>query len=111
MEQILLCQFPYIQLVTTRNGEQAVGMALEYLPDLILLDLNLPDIHGSEVMQRLLANEVTCKIPVVVISADALTKQKTRMLTDGAKKYLTKPLDLVEFIEVVNEFLVPKSGQ
>ncbi|MEI6276842.1 MAG: PAS domain S-box protein [Prolixibacteraceae bacterium] len=111
VEQILLCQFPYIQLVTTRNGEQAVGMALEYLPDLILLDLNLPDIHGSEVMQRLLANEVTCKIPVVVISADALTKQKTRMLTDGAKKYLTKPLDLVEFIEVVNEFLVPKSGQ
>ena len=105
VEQILLAQRANIRLVTTMLGSQTMNLAVENKPDLILLDLNLPDIHGSKVLEHLLANEKTSNIPVVVISADAMPQQLQRMTQAGAKDYLTKPLNVEEFIKVIDKYL------
>jgi CheY-like chemotaxis protein len=102
VEQILLAHCSNIRLISNMNGNEAVRMAHEYSPDLILLDLNLPDMHGSEVFDLLKNDEVTRKIPVVIISADATTKQLERLKLKGAEEYLTKPLDVKELLKVVN---------
>jgi CheY-like chemotaxis protein len=68
---------------------------------MIVLDLHLPDIQGEEVLRRLKADELTREIPVVVLSADASKKQAERLLRLGAREYLTKPLDVQRFLEVI----------
>jgi PAS domain S-box-containing protein len=105
VKQILLIQRPDIQLISDGNGTQAVRLATEYKPDLILLDLNLPDIHGSEVIKLLLADKKTKNIPVVVISADAMHLQVEKLIEAGAKTYLTKPLVVVDFSKVIDEYI------
>ncbi|MDD4991786.1 MAG: PAS domain S-box protein [Paludibacter sp.] len=105
IEQILLIQRPEIELISNSHGKYAVKLATEYKPDLILLDLNLPDIHGSEVLKLLLKNEKTKHIPVVVISADAMHKQVETLLNAGAKTYLTKPLEVADFLRVIDEYI------
>ena len=64
----------------------------------MLLDLHLPDAHGSDVLNHLQLNPATRDIPVVIISADATKKQVERMLKEGASAYLTKPIDLPELL-------------
>ncbi len=105
VEQILTYQRPGIQLISNMNGRQAVNLAIEYKPDLILLDLNLPDIHGSEVIKMLKNNDLTKDIPVIVLSADAMQKQIGNMLSAGASSYLTKPLEIPAFLKLIDEYI------
>ena len=105
VEQILLDQRPSIHLVSSTKGAQAVPLSIEYAPDLILLDLDLPDMNGFEVINLLLAEEKTKEIPVVVVSADAMAHQIERLMKAGAKDYLTKPLDIRAFLQVVDEYI------
>jgi CheY-like chemotaxis protein len=105
VEEILATVRPNVKLVSTIYGTEALKLAAENTVDLILLDLNLPDIHGSEVLKRIRSNHFTKSIPVVVISADAMSKQKESMLQAGANEYLTKPLVLSEFIKVVDKYI------
>lgn len=86
-------------------GRNALEQAIEVQPDLILLDLNLPDIHGSEVLEILQADGRTKNIPVVIISADAMPHQLIKLLKAGAKNYITKPIDVHHFIRTLNQFL------
>jgi PAS domain S-box-containing protein len=106
VEQILISQRSGIRMITNINGRQAINSAIEYAPDLILLDLNLPDIHGSEVIKLLQAEVKTKAIPVVIISADGMQKQYQKLLTAGAKYYLSKPLDILKLLNVIDEFMV-----
>ena len=96
---------PAIQLVSSMYGVTAVSLAAEYKPDLILLDLDLPDIHGSKVLGNLQADKATSSIPVVIISADAMPKQIERLLHAGARNYLPKPLDIKEFLSMIDEWV------
>ncbi|MBL7966958.1 MAG: PAS domain S-box protein [Prolixibacteraceae bacterium] len=105
IEQILTNQRSNIRLITTMQGRQAVKLSIEYQPDIILLDLNLPDIHGSKVIKLLLTEERTKHIPVVIISADAMPQQLEKLKKEGARKYLTKPLDITEFLKVIDEYI------
>lgn len=105
VEQILVNQYPGIRLIAETRGRKAVEMALEHKPGLILLDLNLPDLHGSEVLKLLLEHPETKSIPVVVISADAMSSQFEKLIKSGAKDYLTKPLDVMSFLKVVKFWL------
>ena len=105
VEQILVNHRPIIQLVSSTKGAQAVPLSIEYAPDLILLDLDLPDMNGFEVINLLLAEEKTKEIPVVVVSADAMAHQIERLMKAGAKDYLTKPLDIRAFLQVVDEYI------
>jgi len=105
VEQILTNQRSRIKLISNMTGSETVQMAIDYRPDLILLDLNLPDIHGSKVLNLLLDEERTRNIPVVVISADAMPQQLQRLLKAGAKDYLTKPLDVQEFLMMIDKYI------
>jgi len=106
VEQILSIQRSDLRLITHMSGKQAVQLAIDYRPVLILLDLDLPDIHGSEVLYRLLSHEQTRNIPVVIISADAMPQQISRLLKAGAKDYLTKPLDLTLFLRIIDDIII-----
>ena len=105
VSQILLAQRPEILLISNKNGRMAVPLALEYSPDLILLDLDLPDIQGLEVLGLLKRKESVNQIPVVIISADAMPKQLEKLMKAGAENYLTKPLDIPIFLSVVDEWI------
>jgi PAS domain S-box-containing protein len=106
VEQILSSQRPGIQLIVTTNGKSSVELAVLNQPDLILLDLNLPDIHGKDVLTLLMADERTTDIPVIVISADAMPQQLERLMKGGARKYMTKPLDVSLFLKTIDMYIV-----
>ncbi len=72
-----------------------------------MLDLHLPDMPGWQVLAQLKADQLTRAIPVVIISADATSPQIKRLLSAGARAYLTKPLDIPEFFRVIDEALAP----
>ena len=96
---------PALKLMHARCGEAGVELAQAHHPKLILLDLNLPDIHGSEVLRRLQDEPTTARVPVVVLSADATPSQIERLLMAGARNYLTKPFDIDPFLAVVDEMV------
>ncbi|MGA2213728.1 MAG: response regulator, partial [Bryobacteraceae bacterium] len=98
----ILVRFPSIHLISATRGEQGVALARDIQPDLILLDLHLPDIWGDEVLRRLRADVATSKIPVIMLSADATPEQIGRLLAGGAQGYLTKPLDYREFLKMIH---------
>jgi PAS domain S-box-containing protein len=103
VEQIIFAHCNNIRLISNMNGNETVSMAMKYHPDLILLDLNLPDMHGSEVLEQLRSNENTGKIPVVIISADATPQQLEKLKKKGADYYLTKPLDVKELLKMISK--------
>jgi CheY-like chemotaxis protein/two-component sensor histidine kinase len=105
IQQIVDMKLAGVKLITNASGLKAVQLASELQPDLILLDLNLTDIHGSEVIQRLKKEPLTRDIPVVVISADAMTEQIDRLMSLGANNYLTKPIDIGQFLKEVDKYL------
>jgi len=105
VEQILKMHRPSINLITNIYGKNAVQFAIDYKPDLILLDLDLPDIHGSEVIKLLHAESRTSEIPVIILSADAMTKQIDLLMKAGAEDYLIKPIDVVQFLKVVDKWI------
>lgn len=96
---------PALKLLHAARGETGVELAQIHHPKLILLDLNLPDMHGSEVLQKLQSDPTTAQVPVVVLSADATPSQIERLLTAGARNYLTKPFDIDPFLAVVDEMV------
>ena len=98
---------PAVTVLHAPQGKRGLQMAAALLPKLILLDLNLPDMHGSEVLQRLQQEPATAGIPVVILSANATPSQIERLLTAGAKNYLTKPFNIDPFLAVVDEFTAP----
>jgi len=99
----MLADEPGVELITAMQGQMGLDLARQHLPDLILLDLHLPDIPGWEVLARLQKEDATRGIPVIVISADATARQIDRLMKAGASAYLTKPLDMGEFYRVVSE--------
>jgi PAS domain S-box-containing protein len=101
----ILERWPNTRLISAMQGRLGLELAHQHLPDLILLDLHLPDMPGDEVLQRLKAHQKTIAIPVVVISADASDKQVDRLLAHGAHSYMTKPLDIQQFTKVLGETL------
>lgn len=104
IEQVLV-ELPHIELISAIQGELGTEMARRHSPDLILLDLHLPDLPGWEVLERLQQDETTRHIPVVVVSADATSRQIENLMAAGARAYLTKPLDVDEFFQVITEIL------
>ena len=106
VETILIAR-PGWRTLPALQGQLGVELAREHMPDVILLDLHLPDISGEEVLRRLRGDARTASIPIVVVSADATPSSLERLRAAGADAYLTKPLDVDEFLRVVESFLPP----
>ena len=103
--EVILERRPGITLLSAMQGSIGLDLARQHEPDLILLDLNLPDISGKEVLARLRQSALTRDIPVIVVSADATPIQIQRLLDAGATAYLTKPLNVKEFLRTLDEML------
>jgi len=76
------------------DGQQAIEMAAALLPDLVLMDINLPLIDGFEAIRQLRANPSTAALPIVALTAHALPSERSRALEAGCDDYDTKPVDL-----------------
>ena len=101
--QRILAERSDINLIAAMQGRLGLELAAEHRPDLVLLDLHLPDIPGDEVMSRLKADPSFNGTPVVILSADATTGRIERLLGEGASAYLAKPIDVQQFLEVIAE--------
>jgi signal transduction histidine kinase/AmiR/NasT family two-component response regulator len=95
---------PNSRLRTLASGRAGLEYAVRDLPDLILLDLHLPDLQGEQVLNELKANQATAAIPVVILSADASPGVIHRLLAHGALAYLTKPVELAELGKLLDTF-------
>lgn len=109
VEQILAHQ-PQITLVEATHGGPALDLARQHRPDMILLDLHLPDISGEEVLRQLRADPATREIPVVIATASPADRAQS-LRSIGADAYLTKPLDVQQFLQVVEETLSRASSR
>ncbi len=96
---------PSITLLEAETGVSGVALAQERRPDLILLDFHLPDINGDQVLERLLGDPRTAEIPVVILSGDATPAQIRRLLALGAYRYVTKPFNILAFLDSVDGLL------
>lgn len=101
---------PGVRLLSAMQGKLGVELAASHRPDLILLDLNLPDIQGDEVLLRLRERPETAGIPVVMLSADAMQRQIDKLLAAGARGYLTKPIEVAQFYTLLDELRAKKGG-
>lgn len=101
---------PIYDLVTAMQGQVGLDLARQHHPDLILLDLHLPDVPGDQVLARLRADPSTAGIPVVMLSAVAVESEIKRLLAGGAVAYLTKPLDIDLFLATLGDILHPVQG-
>jgi CheY-like chemotaxis protein/two-component sensor histidine kinase len=101
----VLLQRPQIRLEVAMLGLEGLALARRQLPDLILLDMQLPDLSGLELLRRLMADDETASIPVIVVSADASPVRIEQALTLGAVQYVTKPLALAPFLQALDETL------
>ena len=103
--ELLLSSTRALKVLQATNGQTGLAVAQTRVPRLILLDLNLPDGHGSEVIQQLRKDPVTAGIPVVVVSGYETPSEIERLLVLGARNYLTKPLYAQPFLAVIDQVL------
>ena len=89
----------------TASGVEAVKLAREQKPDLILMDIQLPEVSGLEVTRWLKADDELKGIPVIAITAFAMKGDEERIREGGCEAYLSKPISVVKFVETVRNFL------
>ena len=92
----------------TKSGVEALKLAREHKPDLILMDIQLPEVSGLEVTRWLKEDAELRHIPVVAITAFAMKGDEEKILQGGCEAYLSKPISVAKFLETVNAFLADK---
>jgi PAS domain S-box-containing protein len=101
----VLAQRPQVRMDVSVTGLDGLAAIRNHRPDMILLDMHLPDISGMELLRHIKADLATSTIPVVIVSADALDSQINTAIACGAIRYLTKPVNVNELLAVVDEVL------
>ena len=95
------------ELIVATDGEQAVEMAAQALPDLILMDQSLPGIDGWEAARRIKASPVTRHIPVIALTANAMSGDREKALAAGCDDFDTKPVDIERLAEKIRAHAKP----
>jgi len=103
--ETILARCPGVRLVPAVQGRLGLDLAREYRPDVILLDLHLPDLTGGEIFRQLRMDARTAAIPVVIVTADATSGEVEQLLEAGARAYLAKPLDVHGFLGLIREII------
>jgi PAS domain S-box-containing protein len=98
----LLGRRPGVNLISAMRPQLGLDLAGQHHPDLVLLDLDLPDMPGEQVLARLRAEPTTADVPVVILSADARPGLISRLLEQGARAFLTKPLDVKQLLSLLD---------
>ena len=105
----LLAHWPDVRLLVAGDGQSGMALARQLAPDLVLLDMRLPDVHGIEVLAALRLDPLTATIPVVSLSASAMPEEVDAARAAGATAYWTKPIDFVPFLKGVSALLAKRS--
>jgi CheY-like chemotaxis protein len=100
--EAILRRRPSVRLIPAMQGRLGLELAREHRPQLILLDLHLPDTTGEDVLAHLKADEVTREIPVVILTADAVRDRTQALLAAGARALLTKPIGVARLLETID---------
>ena len=95
------------RIVQTRSGIEAVELARKHRPDLILMDIQLPEVSGLEVTQWLKDDEELRAIPVVAVTAFAMKGDEEKIRQGGCEAYLSKPISVARFFDTIDQFLGP----
>jgi two-component system cell cycle response regulator DivK len=95
------------RIVQTRNVIEAVDLARKHRPDLILMDIQLPEVSGLEVTQWLKDDEELRAIPVIAVTAFAMKGDEEKIRQGGCEAYLSKPISVAKFFETIDHFLGP----
>jgi len=95
------------RVVEAENAEDGLRMAAEQRPALILMDIQLPGMNGMEALQRLRADQTTRAIPVIAVTASAMTQDRRQILAAGFDGYQPKPISVKGFLQAVREILPP----
>jgi CheY-like chemotaxis protein len=104
VEQIIAEQ-PHVHMLSARDGNHGIKLARTRLPDVILMDINLPGISGIEAMNILRNDPATKHIPVIALSANAILREIEKGLEAGFFRYLTKPIKINEFLNALDDAL------
>jgi PAS domain S-box-containing protein len=103
----ILRRLPNVEFLSAAQGALGIELARRYRPDIILLDLHLPDVPGDEVLRRLRSSDETREIPVIVVSADTSREMADQLVRGGARRFLTKPIDADVLLTAVDELTQP----
>ena len=93
------------QTIQTRNGTEALSLARSHKPDLILMDIQLPEVSGLDVTRWIKEDETIRHIPIIAVTAFAMKGDEERIRAGGCEAYLSKPISVAKFIETVRHFL------
>jgi two-component system cell cycle response regulator DivK len=104
-------QFAGYEIIEATTGEEGVRLAAENPPDLVLMDLQLPDIDGTEAMQKIRAAPGTRSVPVVAVTAFAMDEDRQRAFESGFSGYVEKPISVRALPEQVRSFLLPRENR
>ncbi len=93
------------ETVETRDGRKALELALKEKPDLILMDIQLPEISGLEVIRNLKSHKEVGHIPIIAVTAFAMKDDEEKILASGCEAYVAKPISIEPFMKVVEKYL------
>ncbi|MBV8778070.1 MAG: response regulator [Alphaproteobacteria bacterium] len=97
------------EVLSTSRGKVAVDWAHQHRPDLILMDLQLPDLSGLDATRQLKADEATSAIPIIAVTAFAMAGDEKKALDHGCDAYVAKPIVLRDFLDLIDRFIgIPK---
>jgi DNA-binding response OmpR family regulator len=110
MEKFILRNGPY-EILTAANGEEGVLKAAEQMPDLILLDVIMPKMSGFEACRLLRSNRATSAIPIIMVTTRGEAANVEAGWANGCTDYVTKPINAIELLAKVRNFLGDEAGQ
>ncbi len=99
-----ILQFKGYQTIEAVTGNKGLALAREKQPDLILMDIQLPDINGIEALRQIRAEPALSNTPVVAVSASVMPDEQQKIVASGFDAYITKPIDLKSFVATVEKF-------
>ena len=97
--------------IETRDGLNVLDIAREHKPDLILMDIQLPEVSGLDVTKMLKADEELKSIPVIAVTAFAMKGDEQKIREGGCQDYISKPISVSNFIEVIQKHMTPPSAE
>lgn len=99
-----------IETVQTRDGRQAFGLAKAHRPDLIIMDIQLPEVSGLEITKMIKDDPDLKKVPVIAVTAFAMKDDEQKIRDGGCEDYISKPISVARFMEVVRHYLEKAGG-
>ena len=100
-----LLQYKGHQTLEAVNGMDGVRLAIDNLPDLILMDIQLPDISGIQALALIREQDALSRVPVLAVSASVMPEEQQKIVTSGFDAFIAKPINIKQFIDTVQSFL------